>query len=293
MLVDELRRRARREGYEKLCAFTHAPGYFIQHGLLDRAAPLAAREGLHRLREVPAVPAVRPVRDGRCRSIAAFDAERRATALPVAAPRMSAHDGSNARDDRRAASPRRAASAPPASAPASRPSRRRSISRCSSPTRRRTAAAVFTTNHAQAAPVARLARAPRAIRRRGARDRRQQRLRERLHRRRGHARRARRWRPRRRALVGCPAEQVLVASTGVIGVALPMDKIRSGLPAAFARARRRSGRRRGARDHDDRSVPEGSGGARSASAAATIDDRRHGQGLRHDRADDGDDARRS
>ena len=29
MLVDELRRRARRDGYEKLCAFTHAPGYFI------------------------------------------------------------------------------------------------------------------------------------------------------------------------------------------------------------------------------------------------------------------------
>ena len=32
MIVDELRRRARREGYEKLCAFTHAPGYFIQMG---------------------------------------------------------------------------------------------------------------------------------------------------------------------------------------------------------------------------------------------------------------------
>jgi glutamate N-acetyltransferase/amino-acid N-acetyltransferase len=34
-------------------------------------------------------------------------------------------------------------------------------------------------------------------------------------------------------LVGCPVEQVLVASTGVIGVALPMDKLRSGIPAAF------------------------------------------------------------
>jgi amino-acid N-acetyltransferase len=32
MIVDELRRRARREGFEKLCAFTHAPGYFIQKG---------------------------------------------------------------------------------------------------------------------------------------------------------------------------------------------------------------------------------------------------------------------
>ena len=35
-------------------------------------------------------------------------------------------------------------------------------------------------------------------------------------------------------LVGCPVEQVLVSSTGVIGVALPMAKVRAGLPAAFA-----------------------------------------------------------
>jgi glutamate N-acetyltransferase/amino-acid N-acetyltransferase len=34
-------------------------------------------------------------------------------------------------------------------------------------------------------------------------------------------------------LVGCPADQVLVASTGVIGVALPMNKIRQGLPEAL------------------------------------------------------------
>ena|SRR5436190_21166897 len=32
MLVEELRIRARREGYDKLCAFTHAPGYFIPMG---------------------------------------------------------------------------------------------------------------------------------------------------------------------------------------------------------------------------------------------------------------------
>jgi len=36
------------------------------------------------------------------------------------------------------------------------------------------------------------------------------------------------------ALLGCPAEQVLVASTGVIGVNLKMDKLRAGLPAAAA-----------------------------------------------------------
>jgi amino-acid N-acetyltransferase len=32
MIVDELRLRARRDGYEKLCAFTHAPRYFIHMG---------------------------------------------------------------------------------------------------------------------------------------------------------------------------------------------------------------------------------------------------------------------
>ena len=32
MLVDELRRRAHEDGYDKLSAFTHAPGYFSQMG---------------------------------------------------------------------------------------------------------------------------------------------------------------------------------------------------------------------------------------------------------------------
>ena len=31
-IVEELRRRARRDGFEKLCAFTHAPAYFIHMG---------------------------------------------------------------------------------------------------------------------------------------------------------------------------------------------------------------------------------------------------------------------
>jgi glutamate N-acetyltransferase/amino-acid N-acetyltransferase len=34
-------------------------------------------------------------------------------------------------------------------------------------------------------------------------------------------------------IVGCPVEQVLVASTGVIGVALPMDRVQQGLPVVF------------------------------------------------------------
>ena len=32
MIVEELRARARREGFDKLCAFTHAPGYFTPMG---------------------------------------------------------------------------------------------------------------------------------------------------------------------------------------------------------------------------------------------------------------------
>ena len=32
MLVDDLRRRAHEDGYDKLSAFTHAPGYFSQMG---------------------------------------------------------------------------------------------------------------------------------------------------------------------------------------------------------------------------------------------------------------------
>jgi amino-acid N-acetyltransferase len=31
-IVEELRRRARREGFDRLCAFTHAPGYFTNMG---------------------------------------------------------------------------------------------------------------------------------------------------------------------------------------------------------------------------------------------------------------------
>lgn len=35
-------------------------------------------------------------------------------------------------------------------------------------------------------------------------------------------------------LVGCPPDQVLVGSTGVIGVNLPMEKVKAGIPQAFA-----------------------------------------------------------
>jgi glutamate N-acetyltransferase/amino-acid N-acetyltransferase len=41
--------------------------------------------------------------------------------------------------------------------------------------------------------------------------------------------------------VGCPAEEVLVASTGVIGVRLPMDRVRAGIAEAGRRLSRRGG----------------------------------------------------
>ena len=99
-----------------------------------------------------------------------------------------------------------------------------------------TAAAVFTTNRAQAAPVARVARASGALGRRRASaivvnsgcanactgDEGMQVARDMA--------------AERRALVGCPVEQVLVASTGVIGVALPIEKIRAACRRRSARS---------------------------------------------------------
>ena len=43
--------------------------------------------------------------------------------------------------------------------------------------------------------------------------------------------------------VGCPVEQVLVCSTGVIGVQLPMEKVRAGIDGALAGALDDAGRR--------------------------------------------------
>jgi glutamate N-acetyltransferase/amino-acid N-acetyltransferase len=41
--------------------------------------------------------------------------------------------------------------------------------------------------------------------------------------------------------VGCPVEEVVVASTGVIGVRLPMEKVRAGIASAFPRLSREGG----------------------------------------------------
>ena len=105
---------------------------------------------------------------------------------------------------------------------------------------------------------------------------------------------ARRTAERAAALLGCQPEQVLVASTGIIGHQLPMDKIEAGIARAVAGLSAEPGglsdRRRV--DHDDRHTAQ--------DRLAAPDHRRpgghapgHRQGGRHDRPADGDDARLS
>ncbi len=260
-IVDELRRRARREGFDTLCAFTHTPGYFIRMGF-SIVPHLWLPEKIHTdcvkcplFRQCGQYAMVVPLESLR-------DAERR---LPPAVA-DAAHD--------RAGRPtggvdaRRAASARPASAPASR---RTAIptSRSWCRTRRPRPPPSSRPIEAQAAPVLV--------------------SREHLTRSGGVARAivvnsgcanactgdaglqvARDMAAEAARLVGCPAEQVLVASTGVIGVALPIDKIRAGLPGARARARSRSGARGRTRHHDHRSVPQGGGRRASRSAARRV-----------------------
>ena len=57
--------------------------------------------------------------------------------------------------------------------------------------------------------------------------------------------------------VGCTDEEVLVASTGVIGQHLPLDPFKTGVPQALAEANREGGGLSCARDHDHRHAPEG------------------------------------
>ena len=259
-------------------------------GLLDRAAPLGAGEDVHRLREVSAVPQLRTVRDGRCRSMPAADSGRSRLDARRRPPRMTALDARTARNDRG----RRHHAA---GLPGRRRQRRhqgegRSISRCSSRTgrrRRRRSSPPTGRRRRRSSCRASISRAPAASRARSsstaaaptpapattgcevARDMAAETARaRRLSGRAGAGRVDRRHRRRARA------------------------STRSGAacPTRMAALGRRSGRAGGAGDHDDRSVSEGSGGAR-VDRRPRRRHRRHGQGLRHDRADDGDDARRS
>jgi glutamate N-acetyltransferase/amino-acid N-acetyltransferase len=77
------------------------------------------------------------------------------------------------------------------------------------------------------------------------------------------------------AAVGCSTESVLVASTGVIGVKLPMTKVAAGISLAAAAL-----------------SPDGGGdAARAIMTTDPFSKEAAGEGLGNDRADDGDDAR--
>ena len=79
------------------------------------------------------------------------------------------------------------------------------------------------------------------------------------------------------ARLGVGPGEVLVASTGVIGRRLPMDRIGAGIAAV--EVRRDGGRGLRARDDDHRHPPEGGGAARRG-GRADLRRRRRGQGGR-------------
>ena len=99
-----------------------------------------------------------------------------------------------------------------------------------------------------------------------------------------------RWRPRPPGSSAVPSEQVLVASTGVIGVNLPMDKLRSRHPAGVRGAVGVAGSTGRAGHHDHGSVPEGVVHD-DHDRRQDRHDRRHGEGLRDDRPGHGHAAR--
>ena len=270
MIVDELRR-ARAARRLRQAVRVHARARLLHpHGLLDRAAPLAAGEDLHRLREVPAVPAAAASTRWSCRSTSAFDAERGYGAAGVAPRAASRSMTAHTLEPSTAASttPRgfRAAGVsagikasggldlallvvrhagarrPPSSRPTWR-RRRRSSSRASTSRARGGMARAIVVNSG----CANACTGDDGLRGRA---------------RHGGGDGAR--------CVGCPAEQVLVASTGVIGVGAADGQDPRRAAGGVRGARRRSGRAGRARDHDDRSVSEGSGGARRASAARDV-----------------------
>ena len=88
-------------------------------------------------------------------------------------------------------------------------------------------------------------------------------------------------------LLGLRAEEVLVLSTGVIGVPLPVERVLGGVERGRRRALAGRRRRRGQGDPHHRHVHEGSGRARRR-----IQRRRHGEGLGDDPSEPCDDARR-
>ena len=91
------------------------------------------------------------------------------------------------------------------------------------------------------------------------------------------------------AALGCPAEQVLVSSTGVIGVHLDRKTMLAGVhSAAAALSRDGAPAARGIMTTD---LAPKEHAVQIRDAEGRVPRRRHRQGRRHDRADAGDDAR--
>ena len=93
--------------------------------------------------------------------------------------------------------------------------------------------------------------------------------------------------------LGCAPEHVLVCSTGLIGIPLPMASIEAGVPALVAglAADEVAGRAAAGRDPDHRHGPQGGPRRCRAGRRAGLHGRRHGQGRGDAGARDGDDAR--
>ena len=92
--------------------------------------------------------------------------------------------------------------------------------------------------------------------------------------------------------LGCEAEEVLVASTGVIGVALDPHKVGDGIIAAADALDRTSDMAAATARAIMTTDPfPKSYAVRVEHQGQAVSRRRHRQGLRHDRADAGDDAR--
>ncbi len=87
-----------------------------------------------------------------------------------------------------------------------------------------------------------------------------------------------------------PIHEVFIGSTGVIGRALPVERIVKALPALFKQSQQPWRGKCGSRHHDDRPETE-VGGPTETHQRPPRDHRRHGQGIRHDPSRHGHHAR--
>ena len=281
----ELRRRARAGQFRTLCAFTHDPRFFVRFGfsivphtwLPEKVAadcwscPLFQKCGQYAVVDTrlgrPVIPALRPgvrvVTDGLPAGVAIEPDRRRhhgARGLPCGG--RGVRDQEDRRPGLAPSSPRTAPPRPPPCSPRTRPRRRPSS--CPGSTSRRA------DGHARAILVnsgcANACTGPEgmAVARSSA--------------------------DFAASAIGCRADEILVASTGVIGVQLDLDKLLDGHRPRGARAVARGARGRRARDHDHRPRAEGSRGVRD-DGRGDVPRGRHREGRGHDRAAHGDDAR--